>query len=343
MARVNRELGDDLIEWAAADGRVILLQAKRGAPRRPPASPRTGAERVPAAAAGAARLVHAFAGPLGEALVLPVLLAGVGRASTPPAVPAPAQLTRAAAQAAWAAARARSGTLRARAWGERDRDGGGASAILAALRGGEVAGAVDRLAALPAPGATDVAALLLDLGTVAAWMAQTALISTPDQLWAMTVDGAARHLAAAEPARTAPEPREARRRALLRWEPFVHTAVAATGTALAGDAVSAGTGAGPAVVVPGLPTAAVPLARMVVVAPHPIPQLAPLLWGAAGLVTAGGGASAHLVEVARSRGVPAVLGCDGELLFALLGDGAAGPRLVAVDGDGGRVVIDARP
>jgi phosphoenolpyruvate-protein kinase (PTS system EI component) len=93
------------------------------------------------------------------------------------------------------------------------------------------------------------------------------------------------------------------------------------------------------VVVRGLPTDIVPLPRMVVVAPHPIPQLAPLLWGACGLVTAGGSAAAHLVEVARSRGVPAVIGCDEARLFGLL-DGAAPHPLVAVDGDTGRVAID---
>jgi phosphohistidine swiveling domain-containing protein len=106
-----------------------------------------------------------------------------------------------------------------------------------------------------------------------------------------------------------------------------------------GEAVSGGSGAGVAVVVRGLPTDTVHLPRMVVVAPHPIPQLAPLLWGASGLVTAGGSAAAHLIEVARSRGVPAVIGCDEAQLFGLL-DGAAPFALVAVDGDAGRVVID---
>jgi phosphoenolpyruvate-protein kinase (PTS system EI component) len=80
---------------------------------------------------------------------------------------------------------------------------------------------------------------------------------------------------------------------------------------------------------------------MVLVAPNPIPQLAPLLWGASALVTTGGSTAAHLVEVARSLGVPAVLGCDHERLFSALGDERCPRRLIAVDGDSGRVAIDA--
>jgi phosphohistidine swiveling domain-containing protein len=155
----------------------------------------------------------------------------------------------------------------------------------------------------------------------------------------MTADDVDRLLAAPEPDPDRAPWEDARRRALLRWEPLIYTAMAATGAALQGDPVSGGWGAGMAVLVRGLPTEAEHRPRMVVIAPHPIPQLAPLLWGAAGLVTAGGSGAAHLVEVARSRGVPAVVGCDHNLLFALVGDGT--PRLVAVDGDGGRVTVDA--
>jgi phosphoenolpyruvate synthase/pyruvate phosphate dikinase len=85
---------------------------------------------------------------------------------------------------------------------------------------------------------------------------------------------------------------------------------------------------------------AVPLPRMVLVAPNPIPQLAPLLWAASALVTTGGSAAAHIDEVARSLRVPAVLGCDHEQLFSFLDDQSGLSRLIAVDGDIGRVAVD---
>jgi phosphohistidine swiveling domain-containing protein len=336
--RVHGEVGDDLIEWAATAAGVVLLQARHAAPR-PAAATGPSQGGVPGAAAGVARLVHAFAGPLGEELMLPLGLPGVHAATLPPPLPTPARVARATAGAAWVAARALSHALRARAWGADDHGGRGAAAVIAQLRGGDIAAVVGRLAAAPPIPAGDVAALLLQLGTVAAWMLQTAVVSSAHDLWAMTADDVDRLLAAPEPDPDRAPWEDARRRALLRWEPLIYTAMAATGAALQGDPVSGGWGAGMAVLVRGLPTEAEHRPRMVVIAPHPIPQLAPLLWGAAGLVTAGGSGAAHLVEVARSRGVPAVVGCDHNLLFALVGDGT--PRLVAVDGDGGRVTVDA--
>jgi phosphoenolpyruvate-protein kinase (PTS system EI component) len=70
----------------------------------------------------------------------------------------------------------------------------------------------------------------------------------------------------------------------------------------------------------------------VLVTPLPLPHLAPLLWHCAALVTTGGTSGAHLFEVARSLGVPAVVGAD---LGALVEVGS----LVAVDGDAGPVSV----
>lgn len=135
--------------------------------------------------------------------------------------------------------------------------------------------------------------------------------------------------------------RDARRRALLRWEPWIYAAVSGTGSAVYGDGVSPGVGAGLATAVMGLPRRSSVAPRMVLIAPNPIPQLAPLLWGASGLVTTGGSGAAHLVEVARSLGVATVVGCDPHELFPLVGRDPSARTLVAVDGDAGRVVIDA--
>jgi phosphohistidine swiveling domain-containing protein len=344
VRNVQARLGDDLIEWAATDAGVVLLQAKRAA-RRPTVPAAVGEDEpaTGAGAAGVARLVHAFAGNLGEELMLPVLLAGVGPASTAPPLPGLSgkrpPVTAAAAGSAWVAAQALARALRARAWRGVEPAGRGVAEVLATLRSGDIGSALERLASTVPSSAEGLSGLLVALGTVVAWLRQEGAVWSADDVWAMSAAEVGQTLASAAPGTGGGQRRDARRRALLRWEPVIHTAVAGTGAVVLGEAVSGGSGAGVAVVVRGLPTDTVPRPRMVVVAPHPIPQLAPLLWGASGLVTAGGSAAAHLVEVARSRGVPAVIGCDEARLFGLL-DGAARSPLVAVDGDTGRVVID---
>jgi phosphoenolpyruvate-protein kinase (PTS system EI component) len=64
-----------------------------------------------------------------------------------------------------------------------------------------------------------------------------------------------------------------------------------------------------------------------VTAPQPVPNLAPLLWDAAGLVTETGSPAAHLFESARALGIPAVCGVE-------LTDSN---QIVAVDGSTGVV------
>jgi phosphoenolpyruvate-protein kinase (PTS system EI component) len=73
--------------------------------------------------------------------------------------------------------------------------------------------------------------------------------------------------------------------------------------------------------------------RDVVIARDPERDLAPLLWSAAGLVTSGGSASAHLFEVARARNIPAVCAVDIEAVFPA----DSGPLAVCVDGFRGTV------
>jgi phosphohistidine swiveling domain-containing protein len=282
-------------------------------------------------------LVHGFAGPLGDQLVLPVLLAGIGPEFALPSAPDVAVSTCALAGSAWEEAQELSAGVRARSWAELDDGGTGASSTLSELRGGSIPAAVDRLVSLPAASVAECDRLLWLLGLLAGWLQQTGMLGRADDLW--TVPPAEiPDLIAGKAARTHMERREARRLALLRWEPFVYTAVHGTGMTVHGEPASPGVGAGLATLVRGLPSATSSLARMVLVAPNPIPQLAPLLWGASALVTTGGSSAAHLVEVARSLGVPAVLGCSQEHLFTLLDEDSR--TLVAVDGDSGRVVVD---
>jgi phosphohistidine swiveling domain-containing protein len=116
------------------------------------------------------------------------------------------------------------------------------------------------------------------------------------------------------------------RRGADRWEPFVFAVARDRGRTVAGRAASPGIAAARTVAIDPRGES-MPPARRVLVARDAVPQLAPMLWEAAGLVAEHGSEGAHLFEVARSLGVPAVLG------VAL----NASDRIVAVDGDLGTV------
>ena len=120
----------------------------------------------------------------------------------------------------------------------------------------------------------------------------------------------------------------ASRRGIGRWEPFVASVVLGAGTRQQGVGASPGIGA-------GVSTGKYPpdgfdinhRPRAVIVASQPIPNLAPLLWDAAGLVTESGSSAAHLFESARALRVPAVCGVSLP----------PGEQIVAVDGHDGIV------
>jgi hypothetical protein len=118
------------------------------------------------------------------------------------------------------------------------------------------------------------------------------------------------------------------RRGIGRWEPFVASVVLSAGTRRQGVGASPGIGAGVSTgkyPPDGFGTNYRP--RAVIVASQPIPNLAPLLWDAAGLVTESGSSAAHLFESARALKVPAVCGVSLP----------PGEQIVAVDGHDGIV------
>jgi hypothetical protein len=112
------------------------------------------------------------------------------------------------------------------------------------------------------------------------------------------------------------------RKGVGRWEPFVAAVVLSAGTTYEGTPASAGFGAG---IVHRGQTAFLP--RSVIAALEPVPNLAPLLWDAAAIVTETGSPAAHLFESARALRVPAVCG------VAI----PPGEQIVAVDGHNGVV------
>lgn len=137
---------------------------------------------------------------------------------------------------------------------------------------------------------------------------------------------------------TAAAHRSASRRGPGRWEPFLHAVVRAHGRAVHGTSAGTGVSAGPVVAVLDPHDPPVIPARSVLFAPRPVQGLAPLLWQSAAIVTTSGGAGAHLFEVARSLGVPAVVAPDLSGVLKEASRGPVGAILAAVDGEAGMVV-----
>lgn len=339
LARCVRETcHDNLVEWACADGNVVLLQstATRAGDNSGIPSRHAIETALPDNAAAVAQAVSRYAGATGEALVLPWLVAGAtpddrlpwGECD-PPALPSgPLE--------AWQEAVLLSDRLIASVWCGADEDARHAG--LAGLLTDDLERTLVTLAGLPSADRGTAARLGILLDHVATHLVRSRILESADEMWSLQ---SAEIESVLRGTRSAPASGvRRRRRAALRWEAFCYTATMSHGSRMTGDAASAGVGAGPVVYVgEGVPTAPLP-PRAVVVAPRPLPHLAPLLWEASALVTFGGSPAAHLAEVARSLNVPAVVGCAAaERVLATTG----ARQLAAVDGSRGVVSIHPSP
>jgi phosphohistidine swiveling domain-containing protein len=319
------------IEWGAVGEDVYLLQL---GPARAQATSSGEAPRVAASLAPAprdaeriARLVTAFPGPLADELVVPWALGAVEIASL-----RIADETRTTAEAslgdhaagALAEARSLAADVTARVWGTtpelaRERTAG----LIRLLLEGRLDEGVMWIAGLEAPdplAARRVVGLVRGVGEL---LASDGILPSARLVWRLTGSELDRAIAGARPVlRSGPG----------RWEAFVADVVRSRGHGSPAVPVSPGIGAGRLRPLRALRTLGRPGPREVLVAPLPLPHLAPLLWHCAALVTTGGTSGAHLFEVARSLGVPAVIGADAG---ALEEAGA----LVAVDGDTGIVSV----
>jgi PEP-utilising enzyme, mobile domain/Pyruvate phosphate dikinase, AMP/ATP-binding domain len=146
-----------------------------------------------------------------------------------------------------------------------------------------------------------------------------------DEQLASRLLGMVEHLIATEPGTS--------RRGLDRWEPVLAGVLALQGEVHDGEPAVDGIGAGRMVWVGGSKQTDHVRPRDIIVTQYPLQNYSPLLWDAAGLVTVGGAATAHLLEVARSLTVPAVINCP------IADVVKAGPRLGMVDGGAGRVAL----
>jgi phosphohistidine swiveling domain-containing protein len=319
--RVHHELGDGEIEWGSVDGEIRLLQVRRSVAVRAPASSLGEPPRPPTSVERRlAKLAQRFPGPVGE---LAVLSWGVALdetidsapiAVTDPAV-AYAEIIDAAAE------------LRAHVW-RTDRETAGrrwAEAARLTLAGDPRASETLALDRLRRPDPAVAATLVGSIRGLADALVAGGALPHPEAIWRVTLHDL--ELASRDPGRRVAIPQGPD-----RWEPLVASVVVAEGQRSVGVAVSPGVGVGPAH--PLVEGAGRPGPRAVLFASRPVPQIAPLLWGSAGLVTTEGSEGAHLFEVARSLGVPAVTS------LCLSEPGAAAPgSLVAVDGDRGVISV----
>jgi phosphohistidine swiveling domain-containing protein len=320
--RAGAVVSAGVIEWGAIGDELFLLQIGPSSPESVavalPSPTAKGTERVPADAERLARLVTAYPGPLGDALIVPWAL---GSHDVPDGDDIVVEDPLAAIQEA----RSSASELTAEVWqaspdSARDR----AASVSRLLLEGRIAEGSRSIHDLLAPDPAAARRVVGLLRGVGAFLAGAGVLPAPSLVWRLTVSEIERAIRGDRPVS---------RRGPGRWEPLVADVVRARGLHATGTPVSPGVGAGHAHVLQELRGIGHPGPREVLVTPLPLPHLAPLLWHSAALVSIGGSSGAHLFEVARSLGVPAVIGVDP----AVSASGAG--TLVAVDGGSGVVSI----
>lgn len=342
LLRAVTETRATAIEWAVVAGRPVILQLSRPANPEPAAADDVSGLLEGASFADRERLARMAAvirrapGPLGSALILPwalgegpVLVSTVRPEPLDDHVPPDRRL---------AAAIRLAERLTAAAWAEPDDAPGDASRraseAVAALRGPDPVAAAAILAARPAPDPTVAAAVWGAVEHVVVALVDAMGAADRDTAWALSPEQAAAALAgdAAAPGRL---PR------VDQWLPFQASVVLATGERRVGMPSGPGIGVGRVSIVGDVREVRRAGRRDVVLAPRPLPHLAPWLWDAAAVVTTGGGPGAHLFESARALGIPAVSGLavDDELASRLAHGDAE--WVMAVDGTAGTVSFAA--
>jgi phosphohistidine swiveling domain-containing protein len=262
-------------------------------------------------------LTRRFPGPLGEALVLPWAL-GCGE------LPADAAALSIEPRSAFDQALVLAERLTAQVWPVApEKAGDVASSTLRGLRGPQPSAFLEQLARLSPPDPAMVTDLLARLAIV-----RDAIVRWPEAFWHLERDQV-------ESGMTGGEEIPSNRIGFDRWDPFNIGVVTAEGRHSLGTPSSGGVGFGRARWISSPEDQASFRPREVVVARHPTPDLAPLLWDAAGVVTSGGGPGAHLFESARSLGIPAVSGANVEEVIG--SENGIDGMAVALDGSTGTV------
>ncbi|MEX1125118.1 MAG: PEP-utilizing enzyme [Acidimicrobiia bacterium] len=295
MRLAGELLGATQCEWAVVDGEVWLLQL--GAPP----------QRGPASVEGIegqlddphlirlARTVVQAPGPLGEAWVLPWALGGL-----PDPVPtdfgSPTEAVREVTELC--------AQLGGEVWALPPESAiEAARKCIRALRGPDPASAIEQVRRLRPPNGKVGGRLLSLVSMVRSTMVELGAAADVESAWYLTKGDVDSVLGGSTRAM-------ATRVGIGKWEPFVAAVVLSNGHHQRGTPASSGVGAGRRCQIDDLHLTSSFRARQVATAAQPVPGLAPLLWDAAGLVTASGSPAAHLFDSARALGVPAVCGVD---------------------------------
>ena len=310
MSTVNAATGANRCEWALTD-RIWALQLGR-TPAPGAADPHVPALSDAGELIDAVKAIVLAPGALGEEMVLPWAIGGISSDIDPIGQPAPMErmrtMSRELTEEVWGLPWAHASTAAAR--------------LLADLRGEDPMQVVPRLRGLRLPDPEKASRLLSSLLAVRQELVERGVVADDQAAWHLGVEEIESVL---DGASTPMAPRLG----IGRWEPLVASVVLSSVTPLRGTPASPGIGAGRRSEVedhhqrhPGR--------RRVVTSSRPVPNLASLIWDAAGLVTTSGSPAAHLFEAARALRVPAVCGVD---------LGAPGHQVVAVDGTAGVVAI----
>lgn len=320
LVETNRVTGATGCEWAL-EGDVKLLQLTHTRSARSAEGGPTPVDVAHPDLQRVARLVRRAPGPLGEALILPWAL-GTPELDTEHVAEEDPLI-------ALAEAESLALSLTAEVWNSPNAQEL-ARSVLRLLRGQRPLQALPLLAALRPPDPDRAAHLVGLVGAVRVGLARRGVVASPYFGWFVEPASVRRLLTEERPGRRD-------RVGFDRWEPFQAGAVMAAGVRTDGIPAAPGVGAGRMVWIGDPDDLPRFRPRDVIVAPHPLPNLAPLLWDAAGLVTVGGSPAAHLFESARSLGVPSVSNVH---LAELVGPDpreASERYSLAVDGDAGAV------
>jgi hypothetical protein len=206
-----------------------------------------------------------------------------------------------------------------------------ARATLRQLRGPRPQTALDEIAGLVEPDPAQVTAILDRLATVREEMIRLGAVVHAESAWHLDASAIERRIAGTDE-------RAMARVGFDRWDPFNIGVIASQGAQAQGVPASGGLGFGRARWIGGPGDRGRFRPREVVAARHPTPDLAPLLWDAAAVVTTGGNPGAHLFESARSLGLPAV--CGANFVETIGSETGLTGKAVAVDGTTGAVSID---
>lgn len=339
LRAAHRLTGANNCEWGFADGHLSLLQLGiRVFPSPPSPYPfRVSHARVSdRRLIDLARLARRYPGSLGEALVLAwaasdpafvIAASPVPIAGHPDAGEDPVGALETAAREA--------GTLTAEVWQMPEPMAfARAASVLRQARGNHPEAALDCLAALNRPN-PERAAVVLHLLTITRQAFERSHPQGSRWTWHQPIERLESILRGKTPRDSRQDP--VKRMGTDRWEPFQAAVVESFGTEHQGVPASPGVGCGRLCFIARPDQVADFRSRDVVITTHPVPNLAPLLWDAAGLVTTTGSPAAHLFESARSLNVPAV--CSVDLSGSLGVDPASftGRFAAAIDGNRGLV------